>query len=67
MALVGGTVDDETNYTLEMETITTGHNPNITIPSLNFMGTLTGIDIIKVIQSNTLPVINTAIAHKEQK
>lgn len=65
VALVGGTVSDATNYTLEMETITTGHNPNITIPSLNFMGTLTGIDIIKVIQSNTLPIINTAIAHKE--
>jgi hypothetical protein len=29
------------------------------------MGLPTGIDVIKVMQSNTLPVINTAIAHKE--
>ena len=29
------------------------------------MGLPTGIDILKVIQTNTLPIINTAIAHKE--
>ncbi|WP_376716385.1 DUF1116 domain-containing protein [Vagococcus fluvialis] len=65
VALVGGTVADATNYSLSMESITTGLNPNVTIPSLNFMGLPTGIDVIKVMQSNTLPVINTAIAHKE--
>jgi hypothetical protein len=48
-----------------MEAITTGENPNVTIPALNFMGIPTGIDILKVMQTNTLPVINTAIAHKE--
>lgn len=65
VSLVGGTVNDAVNYTLSMETITTGNNPNVTIPSLNFMGIPSGIDIIKVNQKNTLPVINTAIAHKE--
>ena len=65
VALVGGTVADALDYTQSMEEITTGQNPNITIPSLNFMGLPSGIDIIKVIQRNTLPVINTAIAHKE--
>lgn len=65
VSLVGGTVADATRYTLSMGAITTGENPNVTIPSLNFMGIPSGIDIIKVIQKNTLPVINTAIAHKE--
>ena len=38
---------------------------DLTIPALNFMGLPSGIDLIKVIQRNTLPVINTAIAHKD--
>ena len=65
VSLVGGTISDATNYTLSMEAITTGLNPNVTIPSLNFMGTPTGIDIMKVVANNTLPIINTAIAHKD--
>lgn len=65
VSLVGGTVKDALRFTREMQAITTDTNPNITIPSLNFLGLVTGIDIIKVIQSNRLPVINTAITHKE--
>lgn len=65
VALVGGTVSDALLYTQSMEEITTGQNPNVTIPALNFMGLPSGIDLIKVIQRNTLPVINTAIAHKD--
>jgi hypothetical protein len=48
-----------------MGEITTTENPNVTIPLLNFKGVATGIDIRKVMQSGILPVINTAIAHKE--
>lgn len=65
VALVGGTVTDALNYSMEMESITTGQNPNITIAPLNFRGLATGIDIMKVVHSNVLPVINTAIAHKD--
>ncbi|MFC0309957.1 DUF1116 domain-containing protein [Gallibacterium trehalosifermentans] len=65
VSLVGGTVSDAMNYSQLMKQITTGNNPNITIPSLNFMGVPTGIDIRKVIESGVLPIINTAIAHKE--
>lgn len=65
VSLVGGTVSDAMNYSKTMEQITTGHNPNITIPSLNFMGVPTGIDVRKVVESGILPVINTAIAHKD--
>lgn len=65
VSLVGGTVDDAMRYSRTMCEITTGPNPNVTIPSLNFMGCPTGIDIRKVIETGILPLINTAIAHKE--
>lgn len=65
VSLVGGSVNDAMNFTRTMGTITTDENPNITIPALDFLGLATGIDVLKVIQSNTLPIINTAIAHKE--
>ena len=48
-----------------MSEITTAENPNVTIPLLNFKGISTGIDIRKVVQTGILPVINTAIAHKD--
>ncbi|MGR3807209.1 oxamate carbamoyltransferase subunit AllG family protein [Pasteurella testudinis] len=65
VALVGGTVDQAIGFSREMQEITTTSNPNITIPLLNFQGIASGIDIIKVVQKNILPVINTAIAHKD--
>lgn len=65
VSLVGGTVKDAIRYSKTMNQITIGNNPNITIPSLNFMGIPTGIDIRKVVENNLLPVINTAIAHKD--
>ena len=63
--LVGGTVEDALNYSRDMMDITTGTNPNITIPILNFRGLATGIDVIKVIETGMPPIINTAIAHKD--
>lgn len=65
VALVGGTIEDALRFSTEMQGITTAENPNITIPTLDFMGVPSGIDSLKVIQTNTLPIINTAIAHKE--
>lgn len=65
VSLVGGTVDEAINTTKQMYEITTGENPNVTIPVLNFRGIPTGIDLRKVLESGMLPVINTAIAHKE--
>lgn len=65
VSLVGGTVADAMRYSQAMREITTGENPNITIPALNFMGIPTGIDVRKVVESGVLPIINTAIAHKE--
>ncbi|NEB79612.1 DUF1116 domain-containing protein [Streptomyces sp. SID14478] len=65
VALVGGTVADAMGYTRDMGEITTAQNPNVTIPALDFQGLPTGIDVRKVIDTGILPVINTAIAHKE--
>ena len=65
VALVGGTIDDAIGFSVRMSEITTAENPNVTIPLLDFKGISTGIDIRKVVQTGILPVINTAIAHKD--
>ncbi|QFG00339.1 DUF1116 domain-containing protein [Psychrobacillus glaciei] len=65
VALVGGTVEDAINFSTKMKEITTTENQNVTIPMLNFMGIPTGIDVRKVIQTGIMPIINTAIAHKD--
>lgn len=61
---VGGTAGDALNYTRQMYEITAGENNIYQIPSLNFRGTPTGIDVIKVIEKNILPFIDTGVAHK---
>ncbi|MEH7333173.1 DUF1116 domain-containing protein [Neobacillus drentensis] len=65
VALVGGTVEEAIGFTTQMKEITTEQNPNVTIPLLDFMGIPTGIDVRKVVQTGIMPIINTAIAHKE--
>lgn len=62
---VGGTPADARSRTLEMYEITLGENPNYTVPALEFRGTPTGIDLLKVIDTGVQPFINTGIAHKE--
>ena len=65
VALVGGTIDEAIGFSVRMAEITSDENPNVTIPLLNFRGIPTGIDIRKVLQTGIMPVINTAIAHKD--
>jgi hypothetical protein len=65
VALIGGTIDDAIAYTTNMAEIATDLNPNVTIPLLNFRGIATGIDVRKVAQTGIVPVISTAIAHKQ--
>lgn len=62
---VGGTIDDALQYTSSMYKITMAENSLFSIPNLNFRGSPTGIDLLKVIASDCLPVINTGIAHKK--
>lgn len=59
---VGGTPADAINYTNSMYEITYGENNAFKIPNLNFRGTPTGIDLMRVVETGILPVINTGIA-----
>ncbi|MCL1994305.1 MAG: DUF1116 domain-containing protein [Spirochaetes bacterium] len=62
---VGGTVKDSLNFTLEMYEITETENENFKIPALDFRGSPTGIDLVKVLETGILPRINTGMAHKK--
>jgi hypothetical protein len=62
---VGGSAADAVNYTRQMYEITAGENNVYQIPYLNFRGTPTGIDVVKVVEKNILPFIDTGVAHKE--
>src|SRR6266480_1755264 len=61
---IGGSPADALRYTREMYDITVASNPLFGIPSLNFQGVPTGIDVRQVCRLNMLPVINTGIAHR---
>ncbi|MBS3990522.1 MAG: DUF1116 domain-containing protein [Erysipelothrix sp.] len=62
--LVGGKVEDAIKFTKDMRKITVGESYHYTIPTLDFIGTPTGIDVLKVIETGITPIINTGIAHK---
>lgn len=62
---VGGTPQDAINFTTSMYEITEGESEAYKMPTLNFRGTPTGIELQKVIETQILPIINTGIAHKE--
>jgi len=62
---VGGTPKDALNVTTRMYEITETENKIFQIPALDFRGTPTGIDILKVVETGILPAVNTGIAHKE--
>ena len=62
---VGGSASDAVRYTRQMYEITLEENDTYRIPTLDFRGTPTGIDLLKVVETGILPAINTGIAHKE--
>jgi len=65
LALVGGTPDQALAFSRDMRAITVAESPDYLIPALGFAGAPVGIDIRRVIQTGILPVIDTAIAHRE--
>jgi hypothetical protein len=66
MALaVGGTAADAVRFQESMLDITISRHPVYQVPYLDFKGTPLGIDIRKVVQTNILPIIDTAIANKK--
>jgi hypothetical protein len=62
---VGGSPSDAINTSLRMYEITAAESEAYQIPALDFRGTPTGIDLLKIIQTGILPAINTGIAHKD--
>ena len=62
---VGGTPADAINFTRQMYAITVAENDTYQIPAMDFRGTPTGIDVVKIVETGVLPAINTGIAHKE--
>ena len=65
LSLVGGTPEEALNYSREMKKITVAVHPTYRMPALGFVGTSIGIDIRQVVQTNIMPIIDTAIAHKD--
>ncbi len=62
---VGGNPSLAQNITLQMYEITQAEHKDFTIPSLGFRGTPLGIDVRRVLETGTLPRINTGIAHRK--
>lgn len=62
---VGGSPADALNFTSRMYEITLEENNTYQIPVMDFRGTPTGIDVVKVVETGILPAINTGIAHKD--
>jgi Protein of unknown function (DUF1116) len=60
-----GSASEAAHFTKEMYEITISRSPDWTMPNLDYAGVPTGIDIRKVLQTGTAPVINTGIAHKQ--
>lgn len=58
-------VDQAYQYSRDMIAVTAGQNSTYLMPSMNFIGTGTGFDIRKVVETGILPVINTGMAHKK--
>jgi hypothetical protein len=61
---VGGTPADALALSVEMRRIALGAHPAYRLPALGFSGAPSGIDVLKVLDTGVLPVINTGIAHR---
>jgi hypothetical protein len=62
---VGGKTSDAIAYTREMYEITLAESDTYQIPYLDFRGTPTGIDVVRVVRKSVLPFIDTGVAHRE--
>ena len=60
-----GPASEAANFTRLMGEIATGINPEWTIPSMDYAGVPTGIDIRRVVETQIAPTINTGIAHRQ--
>ena len=58
-------VAEAMTYSRDMQEICVGLSLHYVIPPMDFVGVATGIDVIKVVETGILPVINTGMAHKK--
>jgi hypothetical protein len=65
LSFTGGTAAQALAFSRDMRVISVGRSPDYLMPALDFEGTAVGIDIRKVVQTGVVPVIDTAIAHKD--
>jgi hypothetical protein len=62
---VGSTAAEALAFTRRMYNITLAEHPVYRIAALDFRGTPSGIDLVKIVETGTLPIVNTGIAHRE--
>ena len=60
-----GPASEAAAFTRLMGEIAWGTNPEWTIPSLDYAGVPTGIDVRRVVETGIAPTINTGIAHRQ--
>jgi hypothetical protein len=61
----GGTSERMVERNQAMYAITAGEHPEFKIPYFNFRGTPVGIEVFKVVETGTTPVMNIGVAHKD--
>jgi hypothetical protein len=64
-AYQGGSPEAMVERNLSLYAITLGENPDYKIPFLRYRGSPTGIDIFKVVETGTLPVMDIGIAGRD--
>jgi hypothetical protein len=65
LALTGGTPAEAFTWTEDNISISLARSSTYKMPALGFDGAPLGIDIRRVVETGTVPVIDSAIAHKE--
>jgi hypothetical protein len=66
VSYLGGESDTVINYSKKMYNITHGEHKDFKITQFGGRGTPTGIDVLKVHDTEITPIINTGIAHKDE-
>jgi hypothetical protein len=65
VSFVGGTVAETAALVEEMRTICAGTSSRFTIPPAEFAGTPLGIDVHRVAESRTAPMVDNGISHRK--
>jgi hypothetical protein len=63
--LFGGALQEAVQHTRAMRKVSITEDPLFRIPYMDFVGVPVGIDIRKVVETNTIVRIDTGIAHKD--